>query len=199
MNPATHRKTLTGKGSKTTSPRRTLPLENASPRSSTPARTIGHPPSTAASGSVQRSSTTTPGGTGSPSRSLTGVAKDSVLTKQADAAIADLDSKLQAQIDAMMSKRMWLLIHHFLLRESYSQRDVCFCFKVDEMSTRVTSLDESIQALLKNDFDDSDRSSTPQPIRRSSTVTEAAEHHGERTSSPQAFEESLLDEKSPFY
>ncbi|KAG8788326.1 hypothetical protein FRC19_011726 [Serendipita sp. 401] len=167
MLPAGHRKVLSGTGLRNTPPRRPVPLENASPRSGTPVRTLT---GGTASGSAPRSSTSTPGVTGSPSRVLTGVAKDSALTKQADAVLADMESKLQAQVDSIMSK-------------------------LDEMSTRVASLDDSIQALLKNDFDDPDRSSTPKPFRRSSEGKQPEES----ISSPQPLEDSLLDEEIPFH
>lgn len=116
---------------KTPIPKRTLtstlqrsnsgtPLRKPDSRSSTPVPSTNH--------------------ANSPSRSfsLSGIAKDSDLTKQADVALNNLETTLQEHTDQLTTK-------------------------IDQMSARINSLDEMIQDLLRDDFDDPDRSSTPRP------------------------------------
>ncbi|PVF98627.1 hypothetical protein CPB86DRAFT_797242 [Serendipita vermifera] len=139
-------------GNGTTPPRPSTPTRNASSRSSTPV--------------VNNTS---------PSRNLTGMAKDSILTKQADAALASLESTLQAQTDAVMEK-------------------------LEQMSARVTALDETIQDLLRDDFGDPDRSSTPRANKGDKpSVIQEAEYGPNTSMFPPDTGTPLLSEESPFF
>jgi hypothetical protein len=74
----------------------------------------------------------------------------------------------------------------------------CFATAVEQLTARVNALDESIQDLLRNDFDDPDRSSTPRPSHRQSAGSEM-EANLKSPTWPNNVEESLLSEESPFF
>lgn len=69
---------------------------------------------------------------------------------------------------------------------------------MEQLTARVGALDESIQDLLRNDFDDPDRSSTPRPSRKQSAGSEL-EANLKSPTLPNDMEASLLYEESPFF
>ncbi|CAG7854197.1 SubName: Full=Uncharacterized protein {ECO:0000313/EMBL:CCA70419.1} [Serendipita indica DSM 11827] len=134
-----------------------------------------------------------------PSKNLTGLARESSLTKQvridqtavrsiqiditkADSVLQQLEASLQDQTDEIMTK-------------------------LEEMSVRVTSLDDIIQGLIRDDFDE-DPSSTPRPTTERMPSLPTLDNQNRpkpprRTSTmrmtlPLEADSSLLSEQSPF-
>lgn len=71
---------------------------------------------------------------------------------------------------------------------------------VEQMSARVSALDETIQNLLRDDFGDPDRSSTPRTNSGDKlSMVQEAEYGPNTPMFPQDTGASLLSEESPFF